>query len=102
MRLLTEADPFWARVPAFTLAAMVTWALHSRFTFSATRLDAKKLPIYMALAAVGALLNLGIYVAVLDATGDLLESTLQAIICGAAVATVWNFVTSKMLLSERP
>lgn len=100
-RDLTEAGPLAQRVPAFTLAVLVTWVLHSRYTFQAPRLQPRRLPLYVATVLIGAVINLGAYVAVVMVAGDSAGVAVLAIGVGAGASIGWNFAASRTVLVAR-
>lgn len=89
-----------ARLPAFLIAATLTWALNRRFTFRSTVGPRSWLP-YAALSSLGALINYGVYLAWLRFAGYAPGQILLGIFFGAAVALQFNFTISRRLIFSR-
>ena len=98
--LLTQAlhwAPQASRVVGFLIAATVTWELNRRFTFRAAR-RTSSLPPYLALAAIGAAVNFGIFVVWLKIAGTTTAQLLLGIALGAAAALTLNFTISRRFI----
>ena len=81
------------RLVSVLLAISVSFVLNARFTFLVRVADAP-FARYIAIQALGATLNLGVYtVLVLD--GPLAGQPHLSLMCGAAVATANNFLCSR-------
>ncbi len=97
---LTQAahlSPAAARVLAFVIAATATWQLNGRFTFRSTSSKETWLP-YVLLTAVGAVMNVGIYLAWVKTFGAYPGHIVAGIACGAVAAFSFNFVVSRQLI----
>lgn len=86
--------PGAARVIAFVTAASVTWLLHRRFTFRAAGGAGGWAP-YLALTALGGVLNVGAFLLWVRWWGTSSLQILIGVACGAALALVFNFAMSK-------
>lgn len=82
-----------ARLVSVVLAISVAFVLNAKFTFLVRVADAR-FTRYVAIQALGATLNFGVY-AVLVLAGPLAGRPLFSLMCGAAVATVNNFLFSR-------
>jgi len=82
-------------MPAFLIAATVTWLLHQRFTFG-TRQRAGSWLLYVLLTTFGALVNLAVYLLWLNIAGSATPlHVVLGVAAGSAVALVFNFVVSR-------
>ena len=87
--------PWLARMPAFLVAATVTWLLHQRFTFG-KRQQAGSWLLYVLLTTFGALVNLSIYLLWLKIAGSATPlHVVLGVAAGSAVALAFNFVVSR-------
>jgi putative flippase GtrA len=87
--------PWLARIPAFLVAATVTWLLHQRFTFG-KRQPAGSWLLYVLLTTFGALVNLSIYLLWLKIAGSATPlHVVLGVAAGSTVALAFNFVMSR-------
>ena len=82
-----------ARVVSVVMAISVAFVLNAKFTFLVRVADAR-FSRYVAIQALGATLNFSVYSA-LVLSGPLAGRPLFSLMCGAAVATVNNFLFSR-------
>ena len=100
------ADPYSGRVASFLVAASVTWALNRSFTFRAAAAQApgnlrRQWRDYVALMAVGAAINYGVYVLCLLNSPLMRAIPTLAVAVGAVVALAFNYLMSKNLIFAR-
>jgi putative flippase GtrA len=91
--------PVEGRGVSFALAVTTTWALNRRFTFAA-RAGAdrsREYGRYLAVQTIGALINLGVYLAAIAAVPWVAAWPVLPLAAGAGVAMVFNFVGSRHL-----
>jgi putative flippase GtrA len=100
------ADPYSGRVASFLVAASVTWALNRSFTFRSETAGARdrmhrQWRDYVALMAVGAAINYGVYVLCLLNSPVMRAIPTLAVAVGAVVALAFNYLASKNLIFAR-
>lgn len=109
---LAGLDPYGGRVFSYLMAATFTWYMNRQFTFTGVsrRGAVRQWARFLAANAVGALVNYGVYVLVLnigpwvvDTIGlwpDLLTALLPyaGVAAGSVSGLVFNFVLSKKLV----
>ncbi|MDD7910236.1 MULTISPECIES: GtrA family protein [Pseudovibrio] len=86
--------PFAGRLLSIWAAMTNNWALNRAFTFKS---DAAKLPEYLRFIAVnllGAIINYGVYSAILLSFPE--SSPFAALIIATGVAVIFNFMGSKL------
>ncbi|NBC48970.1 MAG: GtrA family protein [Gammaproteobacteria bacterium] len=86
-----------ARLLSFAVAVTVTWVLNRRFTFRqrASRDRSSEYGRYFIVQGTGALINLGVYAAVLMAWPVLAAWPVLPLAVGSGAAMVFNFVGSR-------
>jgi putative flippase GtrA len=91
--------PVEARGLSFPLAVTATWALNRRFTFTSRAGADRKREYgrYFVVQTIGALINLGVYLAVIAAVPPIAAWPVLPLAAGAGVAMVFNFVASRHL-----
>lgn len=97
-------NPYLARLLSFLLAATVTWGWNRRHTFAdraSGRSVAAEWLHWLALMAVGALVNYAVYVALLMSFASLHRWPALAAATGSAVAAAVNFSTARAVLFRR-
>jgi putative flippase GtrA len=93
----TEIGPLVARLLSYLGAATTTWMLHRHLTFPAARRH-RKVRQWLAFVVVngaGALLNYGIYAALVLYIGFFGDHPVAAVAVGSGVAFVMNFWANK-------
>ena len=86
-----------SRAVSFGLAVTATWYLNRRFTF-ARRAGAdrgREYGRYFAVQTIGALINLGVYVAVVEAVPGVAPFPVVPLALGSAAAMVFNFIAAR-------
>jgi putative flippase GtrA len=86
-----------SRALSFALAVTATWYLNRRFTFAnRAGVDRKReYSRYFAVQTLGALINLGVYVAVIAAVPALGAYPVVPLAVGSGAAMVFNFVAAR-------
>jgi putative flippase GtrA len=94
-------NPYLARVLSFLLAASFTWWWNRRYTFavrSSGRPPHAEWLHWMALMGLGALVNYGVYAALLVTVAWLHRWPAPAAAAGSAVAAILNFRMARTAL----
>ncbi len=92
-------DPFFARILSIAAAMTFTWALNRGFTFMTPyQVSFSEWGLYGAVNTLGALINYGVFCAVLIASNTL--SHIAAIAMGSIAGLIWNFAGSRMVFSR--
>ena len=86
-----------SRVVSFGLAVTVTWYLNRRFTFAARAGSdrGREYGRYFGVQTVGALINLGVYVAIVAAVSAVAAYPVVPLAVGSGVAMVFNFLAAR-------
>lgn len=86
-----------ARVLSFAIAVTVTWGLNRHFTFrqQASRGRTREYGRYFMVQGTGALMNLGVYAAMLIAWPALAAWPVLPLAVGSGAAMVFNFVGAR-------
>ncbi len=94
--LAHKFGPGWAQLPAFPVAASVTWWLNRRFTFGASR-DSWHLEWvrYMASNLMGWIANNGVYFLMISFNPFAYHHPAWAVAAGSLAGMVFNFMLSK-------
>lgn len=90
-------DVLAGRALAFFAAASLTWQLNRHFTFRSSAGWVSIVP-YVALALVGAMINLGVYRAWVAIAGGGTGELMLGVALGSLMAMTFNFFTSRRLL----
>lgn len=93
-------DPYAARVPAYLAAATVTWALNRRFTFRGDHAGPAhhQWRRFLAVNAVGAAVNGGVYAALIATGGSFRTWPVLAVALGSLAGMMFNFTASRRLV----
>jgi putative flippase GtrA len=96
-------QPWYARVPSFLVAVLVTWALNRRHTFAGRGLDRRSAEafFYALIQVCGAAINLAIFGVCLLYWPQLRNTPVIPLAIGAIGGFAWNFVASNALLYAR-
>jgi len=99
-------DVYLSRLFSFGVATLVTWFLNRRFTFfSDSSLDAraraKEYFRYVLVQTIGALINLGVFSALIKQYEVLRWWPLIPLAIGAIVALVFNFIGARVWVYPR-
>ena len=88
--------PIWAQMPAFPVAASVTWWLNRRYTFGASRyIWHKEWLRYMASNSLGWCVNNGTYFILVVQYSLMYKQPALAVAAGSIVGMFFNFIASK-------
>lgn len=102
MLLSASMGPYFARIPAFVVAATVTWLFNRTFTFSATdkRHDslAAEFLHYLGLMVLGLVVNYAVYVLSVMILGDSSCMLLVCVALGSLAGMLVNYFNSKRYL----
>jgi len=100
--LMTGADfgHYGARAISFTVAVTTTWYINRRWVFErgAIEMTGREYTSYLLVQAIGAVINLSVFVAVIEFVPGLAEIPVVPLALGAAVALVFNFSASSRLV----
>jgi putative flippase GtrA len=98
----TRAGLYLGRVVSFLIAATLTWALNRWFTFDAVRgslvSSGRQWRRYVALTALGAAINYGVYAACLAEFALTRKIPALAVAAGSVVALAFNYLAAKYLV----
>lgn len=81
-----------SRAVSFTLAVTVTWLLNRRWVFQAGSPTRREYSGYFAVQLLGASINLGVYVLVIELVPPLARIPVVPLAVGAAVAMFSNYL----------
>ena len=90
-----------ARAISFSAAVTVAWALNRRFTFAKTNNPKREYARYFSIQIIGAVINLGTYVAVIEAWPRTAATPVIPLALGAALALLFNFVAARFFVFAR-
>jgi len=100
--LMTGADfgHYGARAISFTVAVTTTWYINRRWVFErgAIEMTGREYTSYLLVQVIGAVINLSVFVAVIEFVPGLVEIPVVPLALGAAVALVFNFSASSRLV----
>lgn len=92
-------SPFFARIPSFCIAVIVTWVLNSHFTFQNHNKSAKQtFPRYISGNIVGLGINILTYTLAISLIPLCHEYPVLALACGSIAGLFFNFTASKFLI----
>jgi putative flippase GtrA len=94
---LLAMPPVPARVCSFLCAATATYLLNRRFTFRAVAESKGRWLPYVCLAALGAMINIGVYRAWISTGGQDAVQLVVGSALGSVAAMFFNFFTSRAL-----
>lgn len=97
---LAHWNPYAARAVSFLAAASVTWLWNRHYTFAHRRRHraAAEWGRWLAVMAVGAAVNYGIYACCLVLSDTVRAWPVIGVAAGSAVAAVGNFAGARMLV----
>jgi putative flippase GtrA/precorrin-6B methylase 2 len=88
-------DHYVARAVSFTLAVSATWLGNRRWVFSPTEKAVPEYAGYFAVQIMGAVINLGVFVTVIELYPMLARLPVLPLAIGAAAALFFNFFASR-------
>jgi putative flippase GtrA len=94
-------DHFTSRAISFSLAVTATWLANRRWTFEPTEHRGKEYAGYLSTQLVGAIINLGIYVLLIQFIPSLAKTPVIPLACGAFVALLFNFASARWLVYSK-
>ena len=90
-----------SRAVSFSLAVTATWLINRRWVFQAGRPSGREYSGYFAVQFIGAVINLGIYVLVIELLPALAAMPVIPLACGSAVALIANFYLARRFVFRR-
>ena len=100
--LMTGADfgHYSARAISFTVAVSATWYINRRWVFGrgAIQMTGREYSSYLLVQVIGAVINLSVFVAVIEFVPGLAEIPVIPLAVGASVALLFNFTASSRLV----
>ena len=88
-------DHYASRAVSFSLAVTVTWLLNRRWVFQAGSPTGREYSGYFAVQLLGAFINLGVYVLVIELVPALAAIPVVPLAVGSAVAMFSNFLLAR-------
>ncbi len=94
MLVALGVGPYAARLVSFPLAVTVTWLFNRKWTFAdgATTRPKREYTAYFAVQIIGALINFGVYVAILSQWDVLKAHVLVPFAVASATALIFNYL----------
>ena len=104
--LMTGLDfgHYGARAISFSTAVTVTWYANRRWVFErmTVRMSGREYTSYLLVQIIGAVINLSVFVAVIEFVPSLAKLPVIPLALGAAVALMFNFsASSRFVFSKR-
>lgn len=87
-----------SRAVSFSLAVTVTWLLNRRWVFQAGSPSGREYSGYFAVQLLGAFINLGVYVLVIEIVPSLAAIPVVPLAVGSAVAMFSNYLLARRLV----
>lgn len=84
-----------SRAVSFSLAVTATWLVNRRWVFEAGAPSGREYSGYFIVQLIGAAINLGIYVLVIELVPTLAALPVIPLACGALIALVANFLLAR-------
>jgi putative flippase GtrA len=100
-----ELDHYSARAISFTVAVTFTWYMNRRWVFekSTASMSGREYSSYIVVQVIGALINLSIFVAVIEIVPSLTNIPVIPLAVGAIAGLLFNFsASSRFVFSEPP
>ncbi len=94
-------DHYVSRAVSFALAVTATWLINRRWVFAAGMPTGREYSGYFAVQLLGAFINLGIYVLIIELLPPLAAIPVIPLACGAAVALIANFYLVRRFVFRR-
>ena len=98
------AGPYAARAISFTAAVTATWYMNRRWVFEqvTAHKTSREYTAYLVVQVIGAVINLSVYVAVIELVPRLAKTPVVPLALGAAVALLFNFSASSRFVFAEP
>ena len=96
-------DHYSARAISFTVAVTFTWYMNRRWVFekSTASMSGREYSSYLVVQAIGAVINLSVFVAVIEIVPTLTNLPVVPLAVGAVAALLFNFsASSRFVFSE--
>ncbi len=95
---------YGARAISFTVAVTATWYMNRRWVFETitAHRSSREYTAYLVVQVIGAVINLSIYVAVIELVPRLAQTPVIPLALGAAVALLFNFSASSRFVFAEP
>ena len=94
---------YGARAISFTVAVTATWYMNRRWVFDRTgiRMSGREYTSYLLVQVIGAVINLSVFVAMIEFVPILAKTPVIPLALGAAVALMFNYsASSRFVFSE--
>lgn len=94
---------YGARAISFTAAVTATWYMNRRWVFEtiAAHRSSREYTSYLVVQVIGAVINLSVYVAVIELVPKLARTPVIPLALGAAIALLFNFsASSRFVFAE--
>lgn len=97
-------DHYTARAISFTAAVTATWYLNRRWVFerNAVPMSGREYTSYLFVQFIGAVINLSVFVVVIEFVPRLARLPVIPLAIGAAVALLFNFSASSRFVFSEP
>ena len=98
-----EFDHYSARAISFTVAVTFTWYMNRRWVFekSAASISGREYSSYLVVQVIGAVINLSVFVAIIEILPNLTRVPVIPLAVGAVAALLFNFgASSRFVFSE--
>ena len=97
-------DHYTARAISFTTAVTATWYMNRRWVFerNAVRMSGREYTSYLLVQLIGAVINLSVFVAVIEFVPELAAIPVIPLAVGAAAALLFNFSASSRFVFSEP
>src|SRR5689334_13700891 len=92
---------YLGRVFSFLLAASATWYPNARIPFRVKRLGWRQWAAFLAANSAGAVVNYGVYAALVTWVGPARDHPAIAVACGALSGLLLNFASSRRFVFAR-
>lgn len=95
---------YGARAISFTVAVTATWYMNRRWVFDriAVRMSGREYTSYLLVQVIGAVINLSVFVAVIEFVPGLVRAPVIPLAIGAAVALLFNYSASSRFVFSAP
>lgn len=97
-------DHYSARAISFTVAVTATWYMNRRWVFerNAVRMSGREYTSYLLVQIIGAVINLSIFILVIEFVPELARIPVIPLAIGAAAALLFNFSASSQFVFSEP
>lgn len=97
-------DHYSARAISFTVAVTATWYMNRRWVFerNAVPMSGREYTSYLIVQVIGAVINLSVFVAVIELVPELARIPVIPLAIGAAAALLFNFSASSRFVFSKP